>query len=98
MSAVKSILWVLFFIVLIMLTIATSAFTKSAHKATHIKNADLHPTISRGPCTRPVSISKEKHRRTQIRCICVSSLCLVVTSTCTVVEAFAASTLFSAIN
>ncbi|KAF5870119.1 uncharacterized protein Bfra_010265 [Botrytis fragariae] len=92
-SAVKSIFWVLFLIVLIMLTIATSAFTKSAHIATHIKNAELHPTISRDLCPRLLSISKEKHRRTQIRCIYVSSLCLAVAITCTVFEAFAASTL-----
>ncbi|TGO21338.1 hypothetical protein BPAE_0225g00090 [Botrytis paeoniae] len=92
-SAVKSIFWVLFLIVLIMLTIATSAFTKSAHIATHIKNAELHPTISRDLCPRLLSISKEKHRRTQIRCIYVFSLYLVVAITCTVFEAFAAPTL-----
>ncbi|KAF7951519.1 hypothetical protein EAE96_006825 [Botrytis aclada] len=92
-SAVKSVFWILFLIVLIMLTIATSAFTKSAHIATHIKNAELHPTISRDLCPRLLSISKEKHRRTQIRCIYVSSLCLVVAIACTVFEAFAASTL-----
>ncbi|TGO65265.1 hypothetical protein BCON_0003g00590 [Botryotinia convoluta] len=79
-SAVKGIFWVLFLIVLTMLTIATSAFTKSAHIATDL-------------CPRLLSISKEKHRRTQIRCIYVSSLCLVVAITCTVFEAFAASTL-----
>ncbi|KAF7936042.1 uncharacterized protein EAE98_002261 [Botrytis deweyae] len=98
-SAAKSIFWVLFLIVLIMLTVATSAFTKilAAGPLTrvprHIKNAELHPTISRDLCPRRLSISKEKHRRTQIRCICVSSLCLVVAITCTVFEAFAASTL-----
>ncbi|KAF7912820.1 uncharacterized protein EAF01_001841 [Botrytis porri] len=92
-SAVKSIFWILFLIVLIMLTIATSVFTKSAHIATHIRNAELHPTISRDLSPRLLSISKEKQRRTQIRCIYVSSLCLVVAIICTVFEAFAASSL-----
>lgn len=59
----------------------------------HIKNAELHPTISRDLCPRLLSVSKEKHCRTQIRCIYVSSLCLVVAITCTVFEVFAASTL-----
>ncbi|KAF7853371.1 hypothetical protein EAF04_010665 [Stromatinia cepivora] len=92
-GTVKSIFWVLFLIVLVMLTIATSAFTKSTNIATHIKNAELHPTISRDLCQNLLSKSKAKHRRTQIRCIYVSSLCLIVAILCTVFEAFAASTL-----
>ncbi|TGO42938.1 hypothetical protein BHYA_0004g00640 [Botrytis hyacinthi] len=47
-------------------------------------SGDLYPRL--------LSISKENHRHTQIRCIYVSSLCLVVAITCTVFEAFAAST------
>ncbi|KAJ8061098.1 hypothetical protein OCU04_010172 [Sclerotinia nivalis] len=92
-SKVKSIFWVLFLVVLVMLTIAASAFTKSANIATHIKNAELHPTISRDLCQDLLSKSKAKHRRTQIRCIYVSSLCFIVAIFCTVFEAFAASTL-----
>ncbi|KAF7951004.1 uncharacterized protein EAE97_002556 [Botrytis byssoidea] len=49
--------------------------------------------MSRGFYPRLLSISKENHRRTQIRCIYVSSLCLVVAITCAVFKAFAASTL-----
>lgn len=90
---VKSIFWVLFLVVHVMLTIASSTFTKSANIATHIKTAELHPTISRDICQNLLSKSKAKHRRTQIRCIYVSFLCFIVALFCTVFEAFAAFSL-----
>ncbi|KAB8291388.1 hypothetical protein EYC80_010065 [Monilinia laxa] len=92
-SQVKAIFWTLFLVVLVMLTVATSAFTKSSHHATHIKNAEFHPTISQDICPALLSVSKQKHRRTQIQCIFVCFLCLIISVLCTVFEAFAASTL-----